>query len=114
MSDEKSVSDAGEWEVLGGGEAGMSTAAKLVESFWRKASGANDVIERSEEALSSTILEERDEERQVGQGAGDETYRLFEPLRTRVESALTAVLYGFGSENPSSRAESLEKLMANR
>lgn len=119
-----------EWEVLGDAKdeasskkkspaniLGGATASELVESFWRKATGkeeggntslsCEDVIERSEAALSSTILGGRDDgveaageagERDCG-GGHEEEYRLFEPLRTRVESALTAMFYGFGLDD---------------
>ena len=120
-----------EWEVLGDAKdeasskkssaniLGGATASELVESFWRKARGKDeggntglsceDVIERSEAALSSTILGGREDgveaaeageggESECGGGHADE-YRLFEPLRTRVESTLTAMFYDFGLED---------------
>ncbi|QDZ23703.1 hypothetical protein HOP50_11g62430 [Chloropicon primus] len=117
-----------EWELLEDGsqdggrakKAASMSASELVESFWRKARGASaeekarlsceDIIERSEEALGSTVLskahEARGEGSEGGEGGeaesqatrvveGDQDYRLFEPFRSRMESALSAVLYGF-------------------
>ncbi|WZN65059.1 hypothetical protein HKI87_11g66160 [Chloropicon roscoffensis] len=154
MSDELRGAQAEdkEWELLGGepGETSKPrSASELVESFWRKATGASgaeaaqstrmsceDVIERSEAALSSQILgggaEESRASGEEGEGEGrleegeesrqNGNYRLFGPLRTRVESALAAVLYGFGandSAQPNALADVLSspnvaKLIENR
>ena len=116
-----------EWELLEDASQGGSRAKKtsslsaseLVESFWRKARGASvddkdklsceDIIERSEEALGSTVLSEDGGHETRCQGSegsevesqatrfveGSQDYRLFEPFRSRMESALSAVLYGF-------------------
>lgn len=154
MSDELRGAQAEdkEWELLGGepGETSKPrSASELVESFWRKATRASgaeaaqstrmsceDVIERSEAALSSQILgggaEESRASGEEGEGEGrleegeesrqNGNYRLFGPLRTRVESALAAVLYGFGandSAQPNALADVLSspnvaKLIENR